>query len=150
LTDQPGNWYRSDATGTPVSIIPLGGRVDFIIGNCCTNTLHTVTLLVKPDGSAISFDEAESAEGTLSITFDAPGVYVLVCQIHPYMTGVVAVRDARGNTPDVTATSLPFIGHLGVGSLPASTVLSVMTTVAASDSDKLAKWEIFGRGDAII
>ena len=27
LTDEPGNWFRSDRTGSPVTILPVGGRV---------------------------------------------------------------------------------------------------------------------------
>ncbi len=150
LTDEPGNWFRSDATGTPVSIVDPGDKVDFKIGNCCTNTRHTVTLLVKPTGSSIAMDQDQSQHGTLSLTFDVPGVYVLVCKIHPYMTAVVAVRDAQGNIPDVSAEARPFIGHLGAAALPAATVLSVMTTVAATDEDKLAKWDILGPQDQVI
>lgn len=149
LTDEPGNWFRSDATGTPLSVIAPGDRVDFRINNCCTSTRHTVTLLVKPEASTISLDQDKSQSGTLSLTFDVPGVYLLVCKIHPYMTAVVAVTDAQGNIPDVTAGQLPFIGHLGVGSLPAATVLDVVTTVAPTDADKLAKWDILGPGDEV-
>jgi hypothetical protein len=28
LTDEPGNWFRSEASGTPVSTVRTGGRVD--------------------------------------------------------------------------------------------------------------------------
>ena len=147
LTDEPGNWFRSEITGTPVTVIQAGDEVDFKIGNCCTNTRHTVTLLVKPAGSNTSIDQDKSQNGTLSTEFDVPGVYVLVCKVHPYMTAVVAVADAQGLIPDVTAESLPFIGTLGVSSLPADTVLSVITTVAPTEDDKLAKWDILGPED---
>jgi hypothetical protein len=150
LTDEPGNWFRSDSTGTPVAIINAGDEVDFRINGCCTNTRHTVTLLVKPVGSNLVMDQDSSQNGTLSAEFDVPGVYVLVCKIHPYMTAVVAVRDAQGNIPPVSAQSLPFIGHLGVPSLPALDVLSVITTVAPDDAAKQAKWQLFGPGDQII
>lgn len=150
LTDEPGNWFRSDLTGTPVSVVAPGDRVDFVIGNCCTNTRHTVTLLVKPVASGISMDQDSSQMGKLSVDFDVPGVYVFVCKVHPYMTAVVAVTNAQGEIPDVTSGSLPFIGHLGLGSLPAADVLSVITTVAASDADKQAKWDILGPADEVI
>ena len=143
LTDEPGNWFRSQRTGTPVSVIRRGERVDFVIGNCCTNTRHTVTLLIKPTNSRISMHQDKSQNGSLSLEFDVPGVYVLICKIHPYMTAVVAVKDGNGNIPPVTSAALPFIGHLGAASLPANTVLSVMTTVAATDADKAVKWDIF-------
>jgi len=142
LTDEPGNWFESEETGTPVSLISAGERVDFKISNCCTNTRHTATLLVKPEGSNVSLDQDSSQRGTMSATFDLPGVYLFHCKVHPYMTAVVAVKDPDGNIPDVTAGSLPFIGHLGVDSLPASVVLSVVTTIAPTDADKLAKWDI--------
>ncbi|HZW09855.1 MAG TPA: GC-type dockerin domain-anchored protein [Phycisphaerales bacterium] len=147
LTDEPGNWFRSENTGGPVTIIDAGDEVDFEINNCCTSTRHTVTLLVKPVGSNLQLDQDSSQRGSLSAEFDVPGVYVIVCKVHPYMTAVVAVRDAQGNIPEVSAESLPFIGHLGAASLPAETVLSVMTTVAPSDADKLAKWDILGPAD---
>lgn len=150
LTDEPGNWFRSEITGTPVSIIEAGQRVDFRINDCCTSTRHTVTLLIKPEGSAVAMDQDSSQKGTLSVEFDLPGVYLFVCKIHPYMTGVVAVKDAAGNIPPVTAGALPFIGHLGAGSLPATTVLDVTRTVAASDAEKLAKWEILGPSSVVI
>jgi plastocyanin len=147
LSDDPGNWFQSEANGTPVTIIDPGDRVDFHINNCCTSTRHTVTLLVKPVGSSISLDQDKSQMGSLSLEFDVPGVYVLVCKIHPYMTAVVAVRDQQGNIPNVTAAQLPFIGHLGVSSLPAGDVLAVMTTIAPTDQEKLAKWDIFNVND---
>jgi hypothetical protein len=144
LTDEPGNWYRSDATGSPVSIISPGDLVDFRINQCCTSTRHTVTLLVKPEGSAVTMDQDKSQRGTLSVQFDLPGVYLFVCKVHPYMTAVVAVQNPDGTIPDISATVLPFIGHLGIESLPALDALSVITTVAATDADKLAKWDILG------
>jgi YVTN family beta-propeller protein len=97
---------------------------------------------MKPTGSRVVLDQDSSQNGTLSATFDVPGVYLFHCKIHPYMTAVVGVKNAAGNIPDVTASMLPFIGHLGVNSLPATTVLSVITTIAPTDADKRAKWDI--------
>jgi YVTN family beta-propeller protein len=150
LSDEPGNWFRSQSLGMPLSVINPGERIDFVIGGCCTDTRHTMTMLVKPVGSSAAIDQDQPQQGTLSATFDVPGVYVLVCKVHPYMTAVVGVKNAQGNIPDVTAASLPFIGHLGATSLPATTVLGVMTTVAATDADKAAKWEIRGPQDRIV
>jgi plastocyanin len=147
LTDEPGNWFKSENTGTPFTVIEPGQRVDFEINNCCTSTKHTVTLLMKPTGSNVVMDQDQAQRGSLSVDFDLPGVYLFHCKVHPYMTAVVAVTDNAGNIPDVTSAMLPFIGHIGVTSLPAETVLSVITTVAATDSDKLAKWDIMTRAD---
>jgi DNA-binding beta-propeller fold protein YncE/plastocyanin len=151
LTDEPGNWFKSERTGTPFTVIRAGERVDFEINNCCTSTKHTVTLLMKPTGSNVVMDQDQAKSGSLSVdNFDLPGVYLFHCKIHPYMTAVVAVTDNAGNIPDVTSAMLPFIGHMGVNSLPAETVLSVITTVAAADADKLAKWDIFDSSAQVI
>jgi len=150
LTDEPGNWFKSELTGTPFTVIKAGERVDFKINNCCTSTKHTVTLLMKPTGSNVVMDQDQAQSGTLSVDFDLPGAYLFHCKIHPYMTAVVGVTDASGNIPDVTSAMLPFIGHMGVNSLPAETVLSVITTVAATDADKLAKWDILDSSAQVI
>lgn len=147
LTDEPGNWFRSVATGASVTIVNAGDRVDFRINDCCTNTRHTVTLVVRPDGSRAEMDQDSSQKGSLSLELDVPGVYVVVCKVHPYMTGVIAARDPGGNIPDVTASALPFIGHLGVDSLPATTVLAVLRPIAASEEERRAKWQILGPDD---
>lgn len=149
LTDEPGNWFRSDRTGIPFTVIDIGDRVDFRIGNCCTNTRHTVTTLIKPVGSRVDLDQDSSQNGTLSTEFDLPGVYVFICKVHPYMTAVVAVQDRNGRIPDVTSAMLPFIGHLGVESLPAGDVLAVITTVAGTDEDKALKWDVLGPEDEV-
>jgi YVTN family beta-propeller protein len=149
LTDEPGNWFRSNSLGMPLAIIDPGDRVDFVINQCCTGTKHTVTLLVRPEGSSTELDQDQAKRGTLSTNFDVPGVYVLVCKVHPYMTAVVAVRDAGGNIPDVTAGSLPFISYLGVNSLPATAVLDVITTIAHDDAAKAQKWDIRGPQDQV-
>ncbi|MBI2919307.1 MAG: hypothetical protein HYY01_15140 [Chloroflexi bacterium] len=148
LTDDPGNWFRSATTGIPLSVVDIGDsvEVDFRLGQF-TGTRHTVTLLLRPPSSKVASDQASSINGKVTVKFDVPGVYLFGCKVHPYMTGVVAVKDAAGNIPDVPKAELPFIGHLGAASLPATTVLGVLTTVAASDADKLAKWDIFGPGD---
>src|SRR5262245_53493174 len=120
LTDEPGNWFKSENTGTPFTVVKPGDRVDFEIDNCCTRTKHTVTLLMKPTGSAVVMDQDQAQRGGgLSVEFDLPGVYLFHCKIHPYMTAVVGVTDNSGNIPDVTSTMLPFIGHLGLTALPA-------------------------------
>jgi YVTN family beta-propeller protein len=148
LTDAPGNWFRSEASGTPVSTVRTGGRVDFVAGEL-TNTRHTATLVIKPTASSLSVDQDDAKSGGVaSAEFDAPGVYVFLCKVHPYMTGVVAVQDGQGNVPPVTAEQLPFIGHLGAASLPAGAVLGVLPTVAPTDADKQAKWDIRLPADA--
>jgi YVTN family beta-propeller protein len=148
LTDTPGNWFRSEASGTPVSTVRQGGRVDFEAGEL-TNTRHTATLVIKPPASRLSVDQDDSKNGGIaSAEFDVPGVYLFLCKVHPYMTGVVAVEDRNGNVPPVTDEQLPFIGHLGADSLPAGAVLGVLPTVAPTDAEKQQKWDIRTAADA--
>jgi YVTN family beta-propeller protein len=142
LTDEPGNWFRSQRSGSPLSVVPVGGRVDFVGGHL-TNTRHTATLVNKPPSSRLVVDQDDAKNGGIaSAEFDVPGVYLFLCKVHPYMTGVVAVTDASGNIPPVTAQQLPFIGHLGVPSLPATTVLAVLPAVAPTDAEKQEKWDL--------
>lgn len=148
LTDEPGNWFRSEASGTPLSVVRVGGRVDFVAGHL-TNTRHTATLVNKPPASRLTVDQDDSKTGGIaSAEFDVPGVYLFLCKVHPYMTGVVGVTDATGAIPPVTAEQLPFIGHLGVSSLPATTVLAVLPTVAPNDAERSQKWDLGTAADS--
>jgi YVTN family beta-propeller protein len=146
LTDEPGNWFRSERTGTPVTVIERGDDVQFEIGKF-TQTKHTVTLISKPTTSTLTVDQDHAQRGSIGARFDQPGVYLFTCKVHPFMQGVVGVKDAQGNIPPVTAAQLPFIRHLGAESLPADVVLSVLPAIAASDEDKRAKWDIFSSAD---
>ena len=150
LTDEPGNWFRSEATGTPVTVLKKGSRVDFEAGHE-TSTEHTATLVIKPPGSRLRVDQDDAKNGGIdSAEFRKPGVYVFLCKVHPYMTGIVAIKKRDGSIPPVTAEQLPFIGHLGVESLPAETVISVLTAVAPTNADKLAKWDVLGAADELV
>lgn len=147
LTDEPGSWFKSRATGKPVTFVRRGGQVKFDVGEL-TTTRHTITLLSKPPASTLEVDQAEPLRGGgVEATFDQPGVYLFVCKVHPYMAGVVGVTNSRGIVPDVTKEQLPFIGHLGLDALPASAVIGVLTNLAPTDADKRAKWDLFGPAD---
>jgi YVTN family beta-propeller protein len=146
LTDEPGNWFRSERTGTPVTTVAVGGRVDFVVGPM-TLTRHTATLFTKPPASALQLDQDDAFRGSVSAEFDRPGVFAFLCKVHPYMQGVVTVPQANGEVPDVTAGQLPFIGHLGLESLDAESVVSVLTSIAPTDADKTSKWDIFSAED---
>lgn len=142
LTDEPGNWFRDRDNGTPVKVVNVGDRVDFKISDLHTSTRHTVTLLVKPVDSRLALDQDHAQNGTISAVFDVPGVYVIICKVHPFMTAVVAVKDGAGNIADVTAASLPFVGYLGGAALPADRVIAALNTIAPTDADKAAKWDL--------
>ena len=147
LSDDPGNWFQSELTGTPVTFVAPGARIDFKIDNCCTDTRHTVTLLVKPEGSSAELDQDQSKKGTLSVDLDLPGVYLFVCKVHPYMTVAVGVTDESGEVPPVSSAVLPFLSHMGLDELDATAVLDVVTTIAPDEASRLAKWDILGPDD---
>src|SRR5690606_31532544 len=92
--------------------------------------------------SRLRVDQDKSQKGSLSAEFDVPGTYLFVCKVHPYMTGVVLVEDRNGNVPDITSAELPFIGHLGLASMPPAQVAAVTTTIAPDDATKRAKWDL--------
>jgi YVTN family beta-propeller protein len=145
LTDFAGNWFRSQRTGTPVTFVRVGGEVQFVAGHL-TNTRHTATLISRPPGSTLDVDQDDSKSGGIATAkFDRPGLYLFLCKVHPYMTGVVIAGSAGLDTP-VTAEQLPFIGFLGVRQLPASAVLAVMPTIAPNDAERTQKWDVSGVG----
>jgi YVTN family beta-propeller protein len=155
LNDEPGNWFRSRATGTPVTSVPVGGRVQFHCGDL-TNTRHTATLISRPPGSTVDIDQDDSKCGGIAnfepdatLIADVPGLYLFLCKVHPYMTGVVIARRRDGTVPDVTAAQLPFIGFLGVQSLPASAALAVLPTIAPTDEEKAQRWDIGTAADQL-
>ncbi len=75
LTDEPGNWFRSEATGTPLSVVNAGDTVEFEIDDDHTDTLHTVTLLLKPDGSNANIDMDEADDGKIELEVLNQGRY---------------------------------------------------------------------------
>ena len=55
-------------------------------------SIHTVTSTTVPQGAA-PFDSGYLNTGnTFTYTFTTPGVYEYHCQLHPWMTGFVTVR----------------------------------------------------------
>ncbi len=161
LTDESGNWFKSatggliptllgtsDPVRTPLTIIQPGQAVEFDLKSE-TDAIHTVSLLV-PIGKLLTIDQNDADDDRIRVQFDEPGVHLFACKVHPYMAGVVVVLNEDGSVPDVTADELPFISRLGVESLPATTVASVLTVIAPLDSGsalgidlgKDTKWDV--------
>ena len=95
LNDQPGKWFRSDQGvigGTEsLAVVEPGALINFSMDS---NTVHTVTSLIFPNGaSGMPFDQATAFKGNLSTTLITPGLYVFTCKVHPYMFGAVIVDD---------------------------------------------------------
>ncbi len=166
LTDEPGNWFRSETNDIPLSIVKVGDKVNFRVDEDETDTTHTATLLLAPPGSTASLDQEKPFKGGgASITFDVAGVYLFICKVHPYMAGAVAVLEEFGPDPlaealalPVPVAELPFLRHIGAASLPLSVIATVLTVIAPVDDlivagtqlGKLQKWDIFSSDDDVL
>jgi YVTN family beta-propeller protein len=102
LTDEPASWFKNPAgpiAGTQsLAVAKPGVEVRF---SGRSHTVHTMTSLIWPAGApGMPFDTA-ATKGNASVVLQAPGLYVFVCKIHPYMLGAVIVDD-----PDTTGLDL--------------------------------------------
>ena len=102
LTDEPGNWFRSEITGTPFTAIRAGQRVDFKINNCCTSTRHAVYAPHETGGVPCRLGSGFSRRNAFG-DLRRPGVYLFHCKIIPHDLPLGSEKCA-GNIPDVTAT----------------------------------------------
>ena len=109
-TDEPGPWYKCvgsygcvDAGSKSLAIIAPFDTVQIDngsginnVGIDTTNTVHTFTSLLYPEGAAnMPFDQPEGAfRGTRSVQLKTPGLYVFVCKLHPFMLAATIVDDA--------------------------------------------------------
>ena len=94
----------SGSEGRSLAVIEPGQTVLFSMKD--SETKHTVTSLIWPEDATINgdpfpFDSQLPVRGSTFIqdsdlvpsTLDTPGLYVFVCQIHPYMFSAVVVDD---------------------------------------------------------
>jgi DNA-binding beta-propeller fold protein YncE len=96
LTDQPGHWFdnedgpvvgnRSLAVATPGVEVRFSGR---------SHTVHTMSSLVWPTGADRMPFGTPAQKGSAEVVLRTPGLYVFVCQVHPYMLAAVIVDDPR-------------------------------------------------------
>jgi len=94
ITDDPGAWFantagaiggtKSLAVVNPGDEVKFGGR---------SRTVHTVSSLLWPTGAEGMPFETDPMKGSVSVTLETPGLYVFVCQIHPYMFAAVINDD---------------------------------------------------------
>jgi plastocyanin len=89
VSDDAGGFVPAELT------IDQGQSVSFVNAH---DDEHTAT------GSG--FDTGIIQPGAVAtITLDTPGRFAYACQIHPEMTGSIAVRDATGNVPEAAAAA---------------------------------------------
>ncbi len=89
VSDDAGGFVPAELT------IDQGQSVSFVNAH---DDEHTAT------GSG--FDTGIIQPGTVAtITLDTPGRFAYACQIHPEMTGSIAVRNTTGNVPEAAASA---------------------------------------------
>ena len=97
LTDNPGNWFDTgvNIAGTrSLLVVPPGDTINFIIQKPLTQTVHTVSTLAFPTGAAnMPFELSPAFTGSVRVTLTTPGLYVFLCEVHPFMLGAVIVQD---------------------------------------------------------
>ncbi len=90
-------WFDSgiDVFGTKSLGAGVGSAVaNFVIGKANTDTVHTVTSLIWPDGATgFPVQQTGGFIGTLKVTMNDPGLYAFQCTIHPYMLAAMVVDD---------------------------------------------------------
>jgi DNA-binding beta-propeller fold protein YncE len=94
ITDEPGAWFKntSGAIGgtQSLAVVNPGAEVKF---SGRSNTVHTVTSLLFPTGATGMPFETDPMKGSVSVDLETPGLYVFLCQIHPYMFAAVINDD---------------------------------------------------------
>jgi DNA-binding beta-propeller fold protein YncE len=102
LTDQPGVWFRNTAgaiAGTrSLAVAQPGVEVRF---SGRSHTVHTMSSLLWPEGAAGMPFATEAQKGSASVVLRTPGLYVFVCQIHPFMLAAVIVDDPKTSGLDL-------------------------------------------------
>lgn len=94
ITDDPGAWFKNTAGpigGTQsLAIVNPGDEVKF---GGRSHTVHTVSSLLWPTGADGMPFETDPMKGSVSVVLETPGLYVFVCQVHPYMFAAVINDD---------------------------------------------------------
>jgi DNA-binding beta-propeller fold protein YncE len=99
-TDDVGPWFKCQGSGCvqagtkSLAVVQPGTDVRITVGGE-TNTVHTFTSLVYPEGAQhMPFDQPSAFRaGSRTVTLDDPGLYVFVCKVHPFMLAATVVDD---------------------------------------------------------
>jgi plastocyanin len=98
-------WQANGTDGTTVTVTP-GQTVSF--GYPAGTTTHNVDFTGKQPTQCTGLTPYPRPKGwTASCTFDAPGSYPFVCDVHPGMQGTVVVSAPASLTPTATPTPDP-------------------------------------------
>lgn len=119
VTDESGHWFdlgeANKVAGTrSLAIVKPGDKVAFLQtksthgpsganGPSRVESFHTVTSLIWPADAteAERIDQDKANKDDHSVTLKAPGLYVFVCKLHPYMLAGVVVDDSKTEGLDI-------------------------------------------------
>ena len=103
----PGCEETDDCFMPQTVVIPAGGKVAW---KNVDTAAHTITSGTTSGGSDGVFDSGLFAPETeFSYTFEMPGEYPYYCMVHPWMSGIVIVKDPLHNTTDNYDNMTPLI-----------------------------------------
>jgi plastocyanin len=98
--------------------VPVGTTVSWLNHGLVR---HTVT------STASVFDSGLlTPEGVFSVTFNTPGTYPYLCDLHPGMTGKIEVYASDGTVPPVSAGAAPVPAAPVAGALPSSSQVMIL------------------------
>ena len=115
VTDEAGHWFdlgsANKLAGTQsLAIVKPGDKVAFLqtksihgpngAGPSRVESFHTVTSLIWPATATAAerIDQDKANKDDHEVTLNAPGLYVFVCKLHPYMLAGVIVDDPDTKT----------------------------------------------------
>jgi DNA-binding beta-propeller fold protein YncE len=141
VTDTPGSWFDCSASTAgcvviggekSLAVIAPGDTVEFVSTGQAA-TLHTAVSLMFPTGAAqMPYDigaplvppGTTQPTNTPTVTLQDPGLYVFICDIHPYMFAAVIVDDSKTPELDLGKTvDLPKVTAGGIATLPTASDL---------------------------
>jgi plastocyanin len=115
VTDEAGHWFDLGSANTlagtqSLAIVKPGDKVAFLqtksihgpngAGPSRVESFHTVTSLIWPATATAAerIDQDKANKDDHEVTLNAPGLYVFVCKLHPYMLAGVIVDDPDTKT----------------------------------------------------
>jgi DNA-binding beta-propeller fold protein YncE len=148
LTDDPGSWLDSgtDIAGTRSLVVAKpGDTVRFLVGRR-TNTVHTASSLLWPTNAEnVPVEQPQAFQGVEKVQLTTPGLYVFVCELHPFMLGAVIVDDPGTPELDLGRTATLVTG----ATIPTASDLAFRLVRAFFVITNPANYQVFSRTGSI-
>ncbi|MBI2907195.1 MAG: copper oxidase [Chloroflexi bacterium] len=143
ITDDPGRWFANVAGpvggSNSLAVVTPGTRVDF---SHRSRTVHTVTSLLFPTGAEGMPFETGAMKGSVSLNLRTPGLYVFLCQIHPFMFAGVIVDDPATEGLDLGET----ITLINGATIPTSSDLATRLVRSFFIATNPGNWQDYASG----